>query len=237
MGPVEKSRPVRIGVLPTDPVRVVGFATIFEGESEFQVVLADLAVLLEDVALNLLLMDIHDMPDVPALLAQVRSRRPDIRTLLIGPPADHNRISALIAGGAKAYLEEFLPAKQILDAIRVVAAGSIWAPRKLLAALIDRLLDRASEPIRDVSEALTEREQQVLLQIMAARSNREIAESLGIEERTVKSYVAKLMKKTGAENRLALSMHSLAQVLLAQKNEDAVRAVTQKPKVPVTKGH
>jgi DNA-binding NarL/FixJ family response regulator len=182
-------------------------------------------------------MDIHDMPDVPALLAQVRSRRPDIRTLLIGAPADHNRISALIAGGAKAYLEEFLPAKQILEAIRVVAAGSIWAPRKLLAALIDRLLDRASEPIRDVSEALTEREQQVLLQIMAARSNREIAESLGIEERTVKSYVAKLMKKTGAENRLALSMHSLAQVLLAQKNEDAVRAVTQKPKVPATKGH
>ncbi len=237
MGAVEKSRALRIGVLPTDPLRVVGFAAILEGIAEFRPVFADLEAFLADSSVNLLLFDIHGNPEAPSVLARIRGLRPDMRTILIGPPADDSRVTALIAGGAKAYLEESVPAKQILEAIRVVAEGSIWAPRRLLARLIDRLLDRASEPIRGVSATLTEREQQVLLEIMAARSNREIADSLGIEERTVKSYVAKLMKKTGAESRIALSMHSLAQVLLAQKKEDAVREVMNKVKMPVTKGH
>lgn len=237
MGPTQKSRSLRIGVLPTDPLRVVGFGAILEGVSEFKPFFAELDIFLSEKSIDLLLFAIHGVPEVSAILARVRSARPDIRTILIGPPADDSRITALIAGGAKAYLEESLPTKQVLEAIRVVSEGSIWAPRRLLARLIDRLLDRASEPMRAASAKLTERERQVLLQIMAARSNREIADSLGIEERTVKSYVAGLMKKTGAENRIALSMHSLAQVLLAQKKEDAVREVTKKLKQHVTKGH
>jgi len=42
-----------------------------------------------------------------------------------------------------------------------------------------------------------------------ARSNREIADQLGIEERTVKAHVGRLMRKTGAENRIELSMRAL----------------------------
>jgi len=52
------------------------------------------------------------------------------------------------------------------------------------------------------------RERQVLDLIMAACSNREIAMRLGIEERTVKAYVASLMRKTGMENRVALSVQA-----------------------------
>ena len=44
--------------------------------------------------------------------------------------------------------------------------------------------------------------------IMTARSNREIGEELGIEERTVKAYVASLMRKTGTDNRVALSVQA-----------------------------
>jgi predicted transcriptional regulator len=44
-----------------------------------------------------------------------------------------------------------------------------------------------------------------------ARSNREIARHLGIEERTVKAHVGRLMRKTGADNRIELSMRALHQ--------------------------
>ena len=47
-----------------------------------------------------------------------------------------------------------------------------------------------------------------------ARSNREIAAQLGIEERTVKAYVGRLMRKTGADNRIELSMSALNRSLL-----------------------
>ena len=56
---------------------------------------------------------------------------------------------------------------------------------------------------------LTAREEQVLQLLLLARSNREIAEELGIEERTVKAHVGKLMRKVGAENRIELSMRAL----------------------------
>jgi DNA-binding NarL/FixJ family response regulator len=49
----------------------------------------------------------------------------------------------------------------------------------------------------------------VLDLILLAQSNREIAEQLGIEERTVKAHVGRLMRKTGAENRIELSILTL----------------------------
>jgi DNA-binding NarL/FixJ family response regulator len=60
------------------------------------------------------------------------------------------------------------------------------------------------------SVQLTVREQQVLDLILLARSNREIAQQLGIEERTVKAHVGRLMRKTGAENRIELSIKALS---------------------------
>jgi DNA-binding NarL/FixJ family response regulator len=62
----------------------------------------------------------------------------------------------------------------------------------------------------------TEREQEVLRLLVAAQSNREIAANLGIEERTVKAYVGRLMRKVGVENRIALSIHAASRVLGAE---------------------
>ena len=87
-----------------------------------------------------------------------------------------------------------------------VIQGSIWAPRRLLTVLIDRLLSQQVGTATPASPTLSPRERQVLDLIMSARSNREIASQLGIEERTVKAYVASLLRKTGAENRVSLSV-------------------------------
>jgi len=96
-----------------------------------------------------------------------------------------------------------------------VTSGSIWAPRRLLSRLIDRLLKVPAVRLA-ANPHLTERERQVLELILLARSNREIAVELGIEERTVKSYVGRLMRKTGADNRIKLSVSALSQSLLPQ---------------------
>jgi DNA-binding NarL/FixJ family response regulator len=56
--------------------------------------------------------------------------------------------------------------------------------------------------------SFTNREQQVLDLLLGGNSNREIARSLKIEERTVKSYVTKLMQKMGVKNRTALTMRA-----------------------------
>jgi DNA-binding NarL/FixJ family response regulator len=97
----------------------------------------------------------------------------------------------------------------VWEAIDAVTSGNIWAPRRLLSKLIDRLLKVRDSSLTNASPHLTDREHQVLELILLACSNREIATQLGIEERTVKAHVGRLMRKTGTENRTQLSTREL----------------------------
>jgi DNA-binding NarL/FixJ family response regulator len=64
---------------------------------------------------------------------------------------------------------------------------------------------------------LTHREKEVLEMLVAGRSNKEIGSPLGIGERTVKAHVAKLLRKVGVQNRIALSVHALTHFLVIPK--------------------
>jgi DNA-binding NarL/FixJ family response regulator len=66
---------------------------------------------------------------------------------------------------------------------------------------------------RAVQPQFTQRELEVLQLLVSARSNREIAQALGIEVRTVKSYVGRMMRKVGVGNRIALSIHAATHAL------------------------
>jgi DNA-binding NarL/FixJ family response regulator len=142
-------------------------------------------------------------------LETIRRARPAIRLIVIGPPGDDELVLDSIVAGARAYLDSAAGPDTVRQAIEVVASGSIWAPRRLLSKLIDRLLKVPDTSLTNAPLHLTDRERQVLELILMARSNREIARQLGIEERTVKAHVGRLMRKTGAENRIELSMRAL----------------------------
>jgi DNA-binding NarL/FixJ family response regulator len=138
----------------------------------------------------------------------IHGLRPDVRLIVMGPNADDEVILQAITSGAKAYLEANATPEQVEQAIVIVSQGSIWAPRRVLSIFVDR----ATKPSRSAVPAsthFTARETEVLKLLVAARSNREIARTLGIEERTVKAHVAKLMRKVGVENRIALSIYAV----------------------------
>jgi DNA-binding NarL/FixJ family response regulator len=78
----------------------------------------------------------------------------------------------------------------------------------VLSTFVDRALDTSSTQRRRRNLRFTEREEEVLQQLVLARSNREIAQALSIREQTVKSYVARLMRKVGVGNRIALSVQA-----------------------------
>jgi DNA-binding NarL/FixJ family response regulator len=61
----------------------------------------------------------------------------------------------------------------------------------------------------------TDREQEVLEMLVEGRSNKEIGAPLGIGERTVKAHVAKLLRKIGVQNRIALSVHAVTHSLVS----------------------
>ena len=206
--------PVRIGLVVGEPIRMEGLRSVFEessgqGQAPLQPVFASMEELLAAPTLGFLVVDLLSAPDGILMLETIRRARPDLRLIVIGPEGDDQLIMDSIVAGARAYLDSSAGPKVVRHAIEVVTSGSIWAPRRLLSKLIDRLLQSPGAGSRRLTPHPTDREQQVLGLILMARSNREIARHLGIEERTVKAHVGRLMRKLGAENRIELSMRAL----------------------------
>ena len=193
-----------LGVVSVEPIRLYGFCSVFEGHPTILPEFGELHTLLVNPSVQYLLLDLSSSSGWLEVQAFVRRARPDIRQIVLGPAGNDELVLQSIAAGARAYLDPNAGPHAIRIAVESVMQGSIWAPRRLLSILIDRLLTNAAPAVIQVQRSLSPRERQVLDLIMVARSNREIAVELGIEERTVKSYVASLLKKSGVDNRVAL---------------------------------
>lgn len=228
--------PILVGILAGEPIRLEGLRSIFEHRSpgedlQLAPVVGTMEELLADAAIEYLVVDLNSSAGRLQTLGEIRRARPALRLIVIGPEGNEELVMDSIIAGARAYLDWTAGPRVVREAIDVVIGGSIWAPRRVLSRLIDRLLSDPDGSPSHASPHLTARERQVLDLILMARSNREIALELGIEERTVKAHVGRLMRKTGAENRIALSIRALSGSLsrrdsrrFGQKTESEGRA-------------
>jgi DNA-binding NarL/FixJ family response regulator len=197
------SAKLRIGAVSNDALRVEGLRAILEDSCDIISMTApdtlhehDLAMVLVDVAED----------DLPALMAALRRARPGLRLIVLGTRNEPGFIQKVVASGAKGYLLHTASPREITMAVEVVADGSIWAPRKVLASLIDTITPSEGRP-PDIR--LTPREHEVIDLLIAGRANREIAATLGVETKTVKSHVGRLLQKFGVPNRVALTVRAL----------------------------
>ncbi|HEV2215719.1 MAG TPA: response regulator transcription factor, partial [Terracidiphilus sp.] len=210
----QNPNPKHVGVLAGEPIRLEGLTSVFEhppapGHTPLIPIHGTLDILLADPEVEFLVVDLNSSVGGLDTLERIRDARPDLRLIVIGPEGNDALVMDSIVAGARAYLDGSASTRTVRDAIEIVVSGSIWAPRRLLSQLIDRLLGTSEAVTVSGIPHLTFRERQVLDHILQARSNREIARELGIEERTVKAHVSRLMRKTGADNRIDLSMRAL----------------------------
>jgi DNA-binding NarL/FixJ family response regulator len=208
----QRATPIRLGLLDFEPIRVAGFESVFDEVPGVAAVTMSLAQAMTDTELEMVLVGLQRPLDTFETLAKLKEQRPKLKLIVMGSEANEETIISAIAAGAKGYLEETATPEQVTLCIDVVESGSIWAPRKVLSKFVDRMLHTTERRVLRHNFNFTEREQEVLRLLVAARSNREIATSLGIEERTVKAYVARLMRKVGVQNRIALSIHAANRV-------------------------
>jgi DNA-binding NarL/FixJ family response regulator len=212
-----KKAPIRIAVVESDPLRFVGFRALFDNETDFELIAATLPEisLLQNIDLVLLgNRNGHNLFDV---MASLKATRPDLRIIVTGSGIDEETILKAIASGAKGYVDEAASPAEFVQAIRVVNDGSVWAPRRVLSMFIERVSSAPGRIFPAGRVSFTDREKEVLEMLVAGRSNKEIGAALGIEERTVKAHVAKLMRKVGVQNRIALSVHAITHSLVSAK--------------------
>ena len=214
--PVKKPK-INIAVVESDPLRFVGFRTLFDTESDLELSAATLADLQSKSNVDLVLLGSRSAQNLFDVMASLKASRPDLRIIVVGSGADDETILKAIAAGAKGYVDEAAAPSDFIMAIRIVHQGSVWAPRRVLSMFIERVSASPGRIFPAGRVTFTDRERDVLEMLVAGRSNKEIGAALGIEERTVKAHVAKLMRKVGVQNRIALSVHAITHSLVESK--------------------
>ncbi len=214
--PAKKPR-IKIAVVESDPLRFVGFRALFDSETDLELTAASLPELAANGAVDLVLLGSRNGQNLFDAMAGLKASRPDLRIIVTGSGADDETILKALAAGAKGYVDEAATPVEFVQAIRMVNQGSVWAPRRVLSIFIERVTSAPGRIFPAGRVTFTDREKEVLELLVAGRSNKEIGGSLGIEERTVKAHVAKLMRKVGVQNRIALSVHAITHSLVAAK--------------------
>jgi DNA-binding NarL/FixJ family response regulator len=207
-------RAIRIAVVDTDPLRLVGFRTLLEGEGNLIFQGCSPSSIFTTHGYDVVLIGSRIGSEMYEVMTGLKSLNPSVRIIATGNSGSDEMGLRALQAGAKGYLEESASAREFKQAIRAVHGGSVWARPQLLSKFIERVTFVPRPPVEEQSLVFTEREREVLHLLVSGRSNREIGEVLGIEERTVKMHVASLMRKAGVSNRIALSVHALTHSLL-----------------------
>lgn len=206
----------QIGVVAADSLRSMGLVAILEETAGVEAFPLKLEEVCGAQNLDLVLLDLQEPLDgILHTILRIRRERPALKPVVMGEPLTPDEIQAVIGAGAKGFLLRIAGVSEISMAIEIVLDGSIWAPRKVLARLVEAGTAGAEHlvplpaPQESIEEMITGREREVLHLLMNGRSNREIAAAMGIEQATVKAHLGRMLRKTRAKNRVELTLRAM----------------------------
>ncbi len=206
-----KDSPIRI--LLADDHRLVreGLGTLLQLESDM-VVVANA----EDGREAIALVAKHK-PDAVIMDAtrRILNESPDTRVLCVSAHRERHLVDAMLKAGAQGYLLKTVAAKELVSAVRTVAAGEAYLSPVIAGDVIRNYTNRtdAKSDAPGPFVALTEREREVLQLVAEGHNTKVIAARLGIGPKTVLAHRDSLMKKVGVDSNVALARYALRQGL------------------------
>ncbi len=201
------SESIRVLIVDDHPMVAEGIQSLLEGYDEIEVVgtlsngqeAVDQATQLEP---DVILMDLN-MPGLSGLSATelILERVPDTRILILSMHDSPEYISTALSHGAKGYVLKDVPTEEIKQAIDAVMRGE----RYLCTGASGSLEPKDG----NTREALTGREQTILLELAQGKSNKEVALALDISVRTVETHRKNIKRKLGISSTAGLTRYAL----------------------------
>ncbi len=152
---------------------------------------------------DVVLMDLL-MPAMGGVEATTAIRRelPDVEVIALTSVLEDSAVIGAIRAGAIGYLLKDTESDELIRSIKAAAAGQVQLSPKAAARLMREV--RAPES----PETLTERETEVLRLLASGQSNKEIAQTLYIGEKTVKTHVSNILSKLNVSSRTQAALYA-----------------------------
>jgi len=150
-----------------------------------------------------------DIPEVNGITALRRIKRdfPDIKIVIFSSQPEEVYALSTIKAGASGYISKTASLDTIVTAILKVAEGGMFITNELAQRIA---FDESSNKPRKFFRKLSSREIEVLKLLARGRRNKQVAEELGLNEKTVSTYKARLMKKLNVDNMVDMLQQAKA---------------------------
>jgi DNA-binding NarL/FixJ family response regulator len=217
------SASTKIHVLLADDHGLVrgGLRMVLEAEPDIEVV-AEAGDGLEalqtaiDADIDLAILDVS-MPGMTGLhvAAELRRRRPEVRTLMLSMHENEQYFFEALKAGASGYVLKTAANRDLVDACRASLRGESFLYPPAVAAIVRDYLDgvaRGEEP--PPADLLTAREREVVKLIAEGHTSEEIASQLVLSAKTVERHRANILAKLGMRNRVELTRYAIRRGLV-----------------------
>jgi DNA-binding NarL/FixJ family response regulator len=166
-----------------------------------------LAALEADPGIDLVLLDLH-MPGNHGLagLAAIRAQYPGVAVVVVSANDDPRVVRRALDHGAAGYLPKSSGLDELRDAIRAVLACEQWLPSSLRAAVARTHSASGDADLAARLASLSPQQFRVLTLVAKGLLNKQIADRLEVQERTVKAHLSAIFDRLGVRNRTQASV-------------------------------
>jgi two-component system, NarL family, nitrate/nitrite response regulator NarL len=204
------SDPIRILIADDHPLFREGVALSLSREPDLEIVGQassgeEALALAGDLLPDVLLLDVV-MPGMGGIAAarRIAAAWPVICIVMLTVSEDNDDLLAALKAGARGYVLKGVGARELANAVRAVAGGSVYVSPALASGI---LFEMARVPAQqDPMNSLTERERDILNLVAEGLTNREIGERLHLAEKTVKHYMTNVLQKLQVRSRVEAAL-------------------------------
>ena len=204
---------INVLIADSHPIVRLGIKQVLNATSDFEVIgdastTTELFKTLEKVSPDVVMLEM-DIPEINgiATLRKLKQEYPNIKVLMYSGQSEDVYALSTIRAGAFGYLSKTADIDYIISAIRKVAEGNMFITNELAQRLA---FDEGTQKPRRFFRKLSTREVEVLKLLASGKRNKEVAEGLNLNEKTVSTYKARLMRKLNVDNLVDLLQQAKA---------------------------
>lgn len=169
---------------------------------------------INNIDIDILLLDIN-MPEINGLelLSELRKNKNNVKVLML---TVHNEVEYIVKAtnlGVNGYILKDAGFEELKNAIYSVYNGDLYIQPKLIPFLNNYLIRKDKDT--DIISTLTNREVEVLKLVAVGDSNRDVANALGISERTIKNHISNIFKKIDVSDRTQAAVFAIKNNLIS----------------------